>query len=201
MKAPTVTAKAPSATAKAATVTAKAPNTSANGQNGGPNGSPASGLHDQFRDIADRITRAVGSPMALIAAIALILLWAVSGPIFGFSDSWQLVINTTTTIITFLMVFVIQTSQNRDGRAIQIKLDELIRSHSEARNELMATEKGPEAALTALEEEFEVEAADQPRRPLRRPATTRSSPSSAARSGNRSANRSSKRSANRSGRS
>jgi low affinity Fe/Cu permease len=133
------------------------------------------GLADRFRDIADRITRAVGSPFALIAAIALIAIWALTGPIFGFSDSWQLLINTTTTIITFLMVFVIQTSQNRDARAIQLKLDELIRSHSEARNELMTTEKGPEEVLTALEEEFEVTAEGKPtRRRRRKSSTTRS---------------------------
>jgi low affinity Fe/Cu permease len=133
------------------------------------------GIFDRFRDIADRITRAVGSPVALIAAIVLILLWAVTGPVFGFSDSWQLVINTTTTIITFLMVFVIQTSQNRDGRAIQLKLDELIRANTRARNELMATEKGPEEELNALEEEFEVTANGERRRRSRKSSTAGSS--------------------------
>ena len=152
----------------------------------------SSGVADRFRDIADRITRAVGSPIALMSAIFLILLWAVTGPIFGFSDSWQLLINTTTTIITFLMVFVIQTSQNRDGRAIQLKLDELIRSHSGARNELMATEKGPEEALTALEEEFDLEAKAETRR--RRPRATATRPSSPRRSSSRSSNRSTTRS-------
>ena len=126
------------------------------------------GIFDRFRAVADRITRAVGSPVALIAAIILILLWAVTGPVFGFSDSWQLVINTTTTIITFLMVFVIQTSQNRDGRAIQVKLDELIRASADARNEVMTTEKGPEEALNALEEEFESTANGERRRRSRR---------------------------------
>jgi low affinity Fe/Cu permease len=119
-------------------------------------------LADRFRDISDRITRAVGSPYALLVAILLIAIWALTGPIFHFSDTWQLVINTTTTIITFLMVFVIQTSQNRDARAIQLKLDELIRSHDQARNELMTTEKGPEEKLSALEEEFQVTAEGQP---------------------------------------
>jgi low affinity Fe/Cu permease len=155
----------------------------------------AIGLHDRFRDISDRITRTVGSPIALISAIFLILLWAITGPIFGFSDSWQLLINTTTTIITFLMVFVIQTSQNRDGRAIQLKLDELIRSHSDARNELMATEKGPEETLAALEEEFEVEAAGHQHRRRRRTTTTTttSRSSSPSRSNNRSGKRSTSR--------
>jgi low affinity Fe/Cu permease len=131
----------------------------------------APGISDRFREIADRITRTVGSPIALIAAITLILLWAVTGPIFGFSDSWQLIINTTTTIITFLMVFVIQTSQNRDGRAIQVKLDELIRANAAARNEVMTTEKGSEEQLNALEEEFEVTAEGQRRRRRRPPST------------------------------
>jgi low affinity Fe/Cu permease len=135
------------------------------------------GLADRFRDVADRLTRLVGSPFALLAAITLIVVWALTGPVFGFSDSWQLIINTTTTIITFLMVFVIQTSQNRDARAIQLKLDELIRSHSEARNELMRTEKEPEEMLTALEEEFEVTAGGQ-RQPRRQPSRTRSGSSS-----------------------
>jgi low affinity Fe/Cu permease len=129
------------------------------------------GLNDRFREIADRITHSVGSPIALVVAIALILLWGVTGPIFGFSDSWQLVINTTTTIITFLMVFVIQTSQNRDGRAIQLKLDELIRANAQARNRLMATEKGPEEELNALEEEFEMTAEGKRRRVQRPPAS------------------------------
>jgi low affinity Fe/Cu permease len=122
----------------------------------------AMSMSDRFREIADHITRAVGSPIALITAISLILLWAISGPIFGFSDSWQLVINTTTTIITFLMVFVIQTSQNRDGRAIQVKLDELIRANADARNVLMKSEKGSEEQLNALEQEFQGTADEPP---------------------------------------
>jgi low affinity Fe/Cu permease len=134
-----------------------------------PNGGVS--VNDRFRETADRITHSVGSPIALVVAIALILLWGVSGPIFGFSDSWQLVINTTTTIITFLMVFVIQTSQNRDGRAIQLKLDELIRANAQARNRLMATEKGPEEELQALEEEFEMTAEGKRRRVQRPPAS------------------------------
>ena len=138
----------------------------------------STGLNDRFREVADHITRSVGSPFALIAAISLILLWAITGPVFGFSDSWQLVINTTTTIITFLMVFVIQTSQNRDGRAIQLKLDELIRSNADARNELMKTEKEPEEMLSALEQEFESSADDKDRRRRRRPSATPSSRSS-----------------------
>ena len=131
-------------------------------------------LADRFRNVSDRLTRAVGSPFALLSAIALIAIWALTGPLFHFSDSWQLLINTTTTIITFLMVFVIQTSQNRDARAIQLKLDELIRAHGEARNELLVTEKGSEEMLTALEEEFEVTAeGERRRRRQRRRSSTR----------------------------
>jgi len=151
------TAGSASTTAGSASATASSPSTTA----------PSLGLSDRFRQIADRITRSVGSPIALIAAITLIVVWAITGPIFGFSDSWQLLINTTTTIITFLMVFVIQTSQNRDGRAIQVKLDELIRANAAARNEVMITEKGSEEQLEALEEEFEVTAEGYRRR--RRP--------------------------------
>src|SRR5918995_1945093 len=95
---------------------------------------------DRFRQVADDITRAVGSPWAMAAAALLIVAWAVTGPIFGFSDTWQLVINTTTTIITFLMVFAIQTSQNREAKALHLKLDELIRATPKARNWLITEE-------------------------------------------------------------
>ena len=81
-----------------------------------------------FTRFAKVTARAAGAPATFCVAVAIILLWAVSGPIFGFSDTWQLVINTGTTIITFLMVFLIQNTQNRDSEAIQVKLDELIRS-------------------------------------------------------------------------
>jgi low affinity Fe/Cu permease len=81
-----------------------------------------------FASFAKSASRAAGHPATFCAAAAIILIWAVSGPIFGFSDTWQLVINTGTTIITFLMVFLIQNTQNRDSEAIQVKLDELIRS-------------------------------------------------------------------------
>ena len=88
------------------------------------NGSPS---RDWFHKFAHVTSNAVGSPWAFVIAALIILAWAVSGPIFRFSDTWQLVINTGTTIITFLMVFLIQNTQNRDGAAIQAKLDELIR--------------------------------------------------------------------------
>lgn len=82
-------------------------------------------LFDRF---ARWTSRSAGHPVSFVAAVVLIVLWLVSGPLFGFSDTWQLVINTATTIVTFLMVFVIQNTQNRDGAALQIKLDELVRS-------------------------------------------------------------------------
>ena len=82
----------------------------------------------------------MGKAHTFIAAIAVVILWAVSGPMFGFSDTWQLVINTGTTIITFLMVFLIQNTQNRDTEALQLKLDELIRVSAEARNRLINLE-------------------------------------------------------------
>ncbi len=100
---------------------------------------------DRFRAGSDRLTVALGTPWALLIAVVVIGVWAISGPIFGFSDTWQLVINTATTIVTFLMVFVIQTSQNRQAKATQLKLDELIHVIPEARNRLIAAEEQSEA--------------------------------------------------------
>ena len=84
-------------------------------------------MEQLFTKVANEVAHAAGKPATFIACCAVILLWAVSGPVFGFSDTWQLIINTGTTIITFLMVFLIQNTQNRDGAAVQAKLDELIR--------------------------------------------------------------------------
>jgi low affinity Fe/Cu permease len=94
-----------------------------------------------FNNWARRTAAIVGHPMAFIAAVAIVLLWAVSGPMFHFDNSWQLVINTGTTIITFLMVFLIQNAQNRDSEAVQLKLDELLRVIDAANNSLIASEK------------------------------------------------------------
>jgi low affinity Fe/Cu permease len=113
-------------------------------------------MRDQFTRAAAVITRAVGSPFALVAAGLVILVWAVTGPLFGFSDTWQLVINTGTTIVTFLMVFVIQASQNRDSKALHLKLDEVIRSLDDARNDFVSVETATEEELKAREEEMAI---------------------------------------------
>ena len=107
-----------------------------------------------FRRFARAASNAFGSPYAFVAAVALVILWAVTGPAFGFSDSWQLVINTSTTIITFLVVFMIQNTQNHDARALHLKIDELIRAVRTARNSLVDLEELPDAELARLEAEF-----------------------------------------------
>lgn len=120
-------------------------------------------MRDAFRKFAGLITAAVGTPWALLVAAAVILVWLVTGPVFGFSDTWQLFINTGTTIVTFLMVFVIQASQNREARATQLKLDELIRAVRGARNELIDLENAPEETVELHQEAFKeiVETAEQ----------------------------------------
>lgn len=111
-------------------------------------------MKEMFRKFSNQISQVVGSPWAFVAAVMLVIIWGVTGPLFGFSDTWQLVINTGTTIITFLMVFVIQNSQNRDSRSIQLKLDELIRAQKEARNSMLDLEDLSDAELDELQEEF-----------------------------------------------
>ena len=108
-------------------------------------------LFTRFARIA---ANATGKPITFISASAIIVLWALSGPLFGFSDTWQLVINTSTTIITFLMVFLIQNTQNRDTEALQIKLDEIIRSIKGARNEMLDLEEMDEKQLNKIREEY-----------------------------------------------
>jgi low affinity Fe/Cu permease len=110
-----------------------------------------------FTAIAQSIAYVVGTAWAFAAAAALIIVWGISGPLFGFSDTWQLVVNTATTIVTFLMVFLIQNSQNRDAAALQAKMDELIRSVTDARNQFIGiehmTEEEVEQIRKALEDE------------------------------------------------
>lgn len=103
-----------------------------------------------FEVFSKKITKATGKPAAFISAFFVILIWAILGPVFGFSDTWQLVINTSTTIITFLMVFVIQQSQNKDTLAIQLKLNELIASSEKASNRLVDIEDLTEEELDKL---------------------------------------------------
>ena len=111
-------------------------------------------MNDLFRKIAHETSDKVGSPWAFVVAVFIIIMWAVTGPLFHFSDTWQLVINTGTTIITFLMVFLIQNMQNRDARAIHLKLDELIRAIDPARNMLIDIEDMEDDELKLLQEEF-----------------------------------------------
>ena len=110
-----------------------------------------------FTWFAGKAASAAGQPLAFVVAVALILVWAVTGPVFQYSDTWQLVINTSTTIVTFLMVFLIQNSQNRDGAAIQAKLDELLRAVDKARGAFIGiehlTDKEIEKIRVALERE------------------------------------------------
>ncbi len=111
-------------------------------------------VKDLFNRMASALTQRVGSPFALAVAAGVILVWAVSGPIFGFSDTWQLVINTGTTIVTFLMVFVIQNAQNRDSKAVHAKLDEILRVLPDARVEFVDAEHEPEDLLDRQIEEL-----------------------------------------------
>ena len=108
-----------------------------------------------FGAIARWASSTLGSGRAFMVACVLVLAWALTGPLFGFSDTWQLVINTGTTIVTFLMVFLIQNTQNRDARAIHLKLDELIRSINEARNKLIDLENCSDEDLDRVQREFE----------------------------------------------
>lgn len=111
-------------------------------------------MNEVFHKVAHKIAEAVGSPYAFVGALAVVLLWAVSGARFGYSDTWQLVINTGTTILTFLMVFLIQNTQNRDGRAIHLKLDELIRAEKSARNKLLDLEDLTDDEMNRFQDEF-----------------------------------------------
>ena len=112
------------------------------------------GRGSAFDRFARQISRLAGHPLAFAGAVLLILVWLVAGPIFAFSSTWQLVINTATTIVTFLMVFVIQNTQNRDGEALQIKLDEMIRAAEGAHNALLDLEELSEPELAKFRERY-----------------------------------------------
>jgi low affinity Fe/Cu permease len=115
--------------------------------NAGQNGPSRPRMNDRFNAIADRVTTTLGSFWAVLASVLLVVIWALTGPIFRFSDTWQLFINTSTTVITFWMVFVIQNSANRDAKAVHLKLDELIRSVEGARNAFITLERGSEETM------------------------------------------------------
>jgi low affinity Fe/Cu permease len=112
-------------------------------------------MRHAFRKFAQRSAEAVGSVWAFLIAILVIVGWAAMGPAFAFSDTWQLVINTGTTIVTFLMVFLIQNTQNRDAKAIELKLDELLRAVTGARTSLVRLEDFSDDQLAELQKEFE----------------------------------------------
>jgi low affinity Fe/Cu permease len=112
-------------------------------------------MNELFRKFAHTTSEAVGSSGIFIVALAAIVVWVMLGPYFRYSDTWQLVINTATTIVTFLMVFLIQNTQNRDAKAIHLKLDELIRSVAGARNRLVDLENLSDEELARLQQEFQ----------------------------------------------
>jgi len=127
---------------------------------------------DFFSRFSHRVAHLAGRPLTFVLALTLIVVWAVTGPIFGFSETWQLVVNTATTIITFLMVFVIQNTQNRDAQAMQLKLDELIRAVEQARNELVDLEDLSDEELHRLQLQFEgLRKAAETARATREPST------------------------------
>ena len=120
-----------------------------------------------FSRLAKRTARAAGHPMAFVVAVAIIVLWAATGSTFHYSDTWQLVVNTGTTIVTFLMVFLIQNTQNRDSQAMQLKLDELIRANERAHNALLDMEELSVEELDKIRDRYE-ELARKAREELRR---------------------------------
>ena len=128
------------------------------GKNGGNNANDRDlfcRIRDAFGVFARKTSNILGSAWAFVIALLIIVVWAITGPTFHYSDTWQLIINTGTTIVTFLMVFLIQNTQNRDAKAVHLKLDELIRALGPARNKLVDLEKLSDDELKALEGEFE----------------------------------------------
>jgi low affinity Fe/Cu permease len=112
-------------------------------------------VRDAFRVFARKSSAVLGSPWAFSLALLIIIVWGLTGPTFHYSDTWQLIINTGTTIVTFLMVFLIQNTQNRDAKAVHLKLDEVIRALKDARNELVDLEEMSDEDLKKLEQQFQ----------------------------------------------
>ena len=127
------------------------------GSDPGNAGAPAN--RGSFAHFATHVAMLAGQPIAFVSALGAILLWLLSGPLFGWSDTWQLVVNTATTIITFLMVFLIQNSQNRDAAAMQAKLDELIRAIRSARNEFIGIEHLTDVEIDLIRRDLEQQVA------------------------------------------
>jgi low affinity Fe/Cu permease len=119
-----------------------------------PQHNPEHNLREVFRKFARDTARAVGASWAFFLALVVVIVWAAMGPLFKFSDTWQLVINTGTTIVTFLMVFLIQATQNRDAQAMHLKLDELLRAVTKARTGLVGLQHMTEEEIQELENEF-----------------------------------------------
>lgn len=132
----------------------------------GPAGGERAPERHPFLTAVGAVTSALGSGPALVGAVLVIVAWAATGPLFGFSDTWQLMINTLTTLVTFVMVFVIQSSQNRDSRAIQVKLDDILESLRGADSSLVGIEDEPERVIKRLQQAVR----DAARRELRPPA-------------------------------
>ncbi|HEY1781571.1 MAG TPA: low affinity iron permease family protein [Roseiarcus sp.] len=124
-------------------------------------GSPGNGKPGGFRRLAIKTSEICGKPVTFGAAVLIVLIWGVSGPIFHYSDTWQLVINTGTTIVTFLMVFLIQSTQNRDTAAIQLKLDELIMATKNARDHVAAAEDLSDEELASLKKQVKTRKANE----------------------------------------
>jgi low affinity Fe/Cu permease len=112
-------------------------------------------MNDWFRKTSRQLADAFGAPWAFSIALVMTVVWAVSGPVFGFSDAWQLVANTVTNVVTFLMVFIIEASQNRDTKATQLKLDELLRAITNARSSLINLESLSDEEMDGLQRQFE----------------------------------------------
>jgi low affinity Fe/Cu permease len=124
-------------------------------------GSPGNGKQGRFRRLAIKTAEICGQPITFAAAVLIVLIWSISGPIFHYSDTWQLVINTGTTIVTFLMVFLIQATQNRDTAAIQLKLDELIIATQKARDQIAGAEDLSDEELESLKKQVKVRKANE----------------------------------------